>query len=157
MVLKSVLNLISGKPENIELTSDTLITLSQIVSGCLFVPYNESVLMIIKDSTHEIEKLLDYSDVRIKTELIERPEFPNIVAYIKFGHHNDESYNYEYYFNVESSEELELFRLLAESKKLETVFYDETTSSIKRIKVDDKDRALMSTVYQKAVHMFDKA
>lgn len=157
MILKNVLDRITGNIDTIELPNDTLITLSQIVSGCLFIQFEERPLMILKEDESRIEDLSGLKSLSINSELIERPEFPTIAAYIKVTSKSGETYNYEYFFNIESSEEMELYENITKQKKIEIVLYDELNMIIKQSKLDEKERALMTSMLEKASRLFDKA
>lgn len=157
MILKNVLNRITGNIETIELPNDTLITLSQIESGCLFIQIEERALMILKENESVIENLSGLNSISINSELIERPEFPTIAAYIKVVTKSGETYGYEYFFNIESSEEMELYENITQQKKIEIVLYDESNMIIKQLKIDENDRAMMTSMLPRARQLFDKA
>lgn len=157
MILKKVIDRFKGSSGNIELSNDTLITLSQIESGCLFIPYEERALMILKGEESETEDLSGLSSISISSELIERPEFPTIAAYIKVHAKNNREFDYEYYFNIEASEEMELLEKISKDKNIEVVIYDEPDMLIKLVKLDDNDRAAMASMLERARHLFDKA
>lgn len=156
MILKNVLDKIKGSTENIELSNDTVITLSQIESGCLIIPYEERAVMILKCGEEEAQDLSGLNSLSISTELIERPEFPTIAAYIKLTTKNTKLYDYEYFFNVESSEEMELFEKISKQSNIEIILYDDSNMILKRLELNQTDRSLMTSMLEKAGQLFDK-
>jgi len=157
MILKNVLNRIKGSTDPIQLSNDTLITLSQIDSGCLFIQHSDKTLMIIKVKEDEIGNLNDLERISLKPELIERPEFPTIAVYIRLYAKNNNSFDFEYYFNIEASEELELVEKLCIQNNIGIVLYDGAILYSKLVGVDEEDRSLMTSMLGKAKQLFDKA
>ena len=157
MAFKNTLNGIKSNTEPTELSNDTLITLSQIESGCLFTRDRDKTLMIIICSGEEASNLRDIEDFSLKMELIERPEFPTIAAYISINTKNKRSYNYEYYFNIEASEELELVERLSNQNTMEVLLYDDDIVHSKPLELSGEDRSLLTSMHERAKQLFDKA
>lgn len=157
MMLKNVLSRIKGSTDHIKLSNDTLITLSQIESGCLFIEVSGKTLMIIIGTGEEITNLKNLEKCSLKTELIERPEFPTIAAYVTIHTKNKSSYNFEYYFNIEASEELELLDNLCAQKNIEILLYDDTIVHSQVTRLGEEDRSMMTSLLGQAKQLFDKA
>jgi len=157
MILENLLNRMKGSTDHIKLSNDTLITLSQIESGCLFIKHSGKTLMIIKSTEDEIENLKDLKKISLTPELIEKPEFPAIAAYIRIHTKNKNSHDFEYYFSIEASEELELVENLCIQKNVEIVFYDEAIMHSKLVRLNEEDISLMTSMLGHAKQLFDKA
>lgn len=150
MILKTLINNLKGAPEHPELSNDTMITLSQIESGCLFIPWGENVYMVIKSTQNEIADLKMLSLITINTELIERPEFPTVALYMRIHTEGDRSYDFEYYFNIEASEELGLLEKLSAQKNLGIILYDERIEHSAEIRLTDEDKSGLATLLGQA-------
>ena len=150
MILKTLINNLKGAHEHPELSNDTLITLSQIESGCLFIPLGENVYMLIKSTQNEIADLKKLSRITINTELIERPEFPTVALYMSIHTEGERSYNFEYYFNIEASEELGLLEKLSAQKNLGIILYDERIEHSAEIRLTDEDKSGLASLLVRA-------
>lgn len=157
MVLKNILRRIKSDTEPTELSNDTFITLSQIESGCLFIQDRDKTLMIIICGGDEISDLKGLESFSLKMELIERSEFPTIAAYISIYTKNKSSYNYEYYFNIEASEELGLVENLSNQNTMEVLLYDDEIVHSKPLELSQQDRSLLTSMHERAKRLFDKA
>ncbi len=157
MALKNIFNRIKRQNEQTELSNDTLITLSQIESGCLFVEDRDKTLMIIICSGEEASNLKNSEKLSLKMELIEKLEFPTIAACTSIHTKNKSSYNYEYYFNVEASEELELVENLSNQNNIEILLYDDAIVHSILLGLSEDDRSLLTSMHEQAKQMFDKS
>lgn len=157
MILKNVLNRIKSNNEETELSNDTLITLSQIESGCLFTQHKDKTLMIIICTGEEASNLKNSENFSLKMELIEKLEFPTIAAYIKIMTKNKDSYDFEYFFNIEASEELELVENLSNQSTIEIMLYDDDVVHSMLLGLSREVRSLLTSMHERAKHMFDKA
>lgn len=120
--------------------ADTELTLSVIESGCLFVSLNGDCSLIIKYEAGGMEEKIALSGVSMGAELIERPEFPTIRIHIGLDSANGGKQNYEYFFNIESRDEISLIRKLTSQNTLPILLYSAQTDDYKRVRLDKNIR-----------------
>ena len=68
-------------------------------------------------------------------ELIDRPEFPTIKIHIGLDAVNGAEQNYEYFFNIESRDEISLIDKLTSQNTLPIVLYSAQIDGYKRIRL----------------------
>lgn len=139
-----------------KLSNDTDITLSQIESGCLFIHDGDKTLMVIKSPQDVMNELKGLKGFSIRAELIERPEFPTVAAYFFIHTAGGHSHKFEYYFNIEASDELELLQKLSAQDSLEILLYEDQIVDSKIFPLTDEDRIMLSSLHTQARGLFDK-
>ena len=98
------------------------ISLSQIKIGCIPYIFNNENFLIFRDNEDKINALVDYNNIDIKFELIERPEFPTVSSSLFINTHKNLNIKYEYFFLTESEVELNFLKRLIQNKKLNLFF-----------------------------------
>ena len=136
--------------EDIELPSDTEISLSLIESGCIFVSLNEEAVLIIKSSTEEIKLLNNINRLTFNLELIERPEFPSLAMHIEINTVSNTSFKFEYFFNTESMEEIDLLKKLKNQDHFDILFFDTQIQHSKTVELNKEDKSELDSLIYKA-------
>jgi len=150
MILKTMINSLKGTPVHKQLSNDTLITLSQIESGCLFISAGNEAFMIIKSTRNEIRELKKLNRITLDIELIERPEFPTIAVYVRIHTSHNRSYDFEYYFNTEASEEMGLLEKLSAQKNIDILLYNDTIVHSEKIELTKEDKSRIASLLGEA-------
>ncbi len=149
IILKPFLSKTGQKIEIPELRPDTALSLSVIESGCLFVLTNDKTALIIKTIETEIASLIESNRISLDFELIMRPEFPSLAAYIIIDTDSNDPLRFEYFFNIESEEEIGLLEKLRYQEYLDILFYGSRIEHIKRTAItNDKKTELASLLIQ---------
>ena len=52
---------------------------------------------------------------------------------------------------------MELYENITKQKKIEIVIYDESNMILKKLELDENDRTMMTSMYERASRLFDKA
>lgn len=145
ILLKTLFNKSGLKIEPPELNPDTELSLSLIESGCLFMPVGNKTALIIKSPPDELKILQESNRISIDFELIKRPEFPTLGAYVIFETVTGAALRFEYFFNIESSEEMGLLEMLVDQDYFDIILYDRSIKHVKRTTItDDKKTELAS-------------
>lgn len=150
IVLKTLFNKGEHKIDIPELTHDTELSLSLIESGCLFVPVDNKSTLIIKSSPDVLEALEESDRILINFELIQRPEFPTLGAYVVFEEPGGNKLRFEYFFNTESSAETELVEMLVDQDHFDIITYDGSVRQVKRTAIGDDKKTELSSILARA-------
>jgi len=133
-----------------ELPFDTEISLSMIESGCIFIFLNEMAALIIKNSPDEINVLKNINRITFNFELIERPEFPSLGMHIEINTASNNSFNFDYFFNTESHQEIELLKKLKNQTYFDIHFYTTEVIHSKKIELETQDKLELNPLIDKA-------
>ncbi len=133
-----------------ELDSDTELSLSLIQSGCVYVLLRGKTILIIKKSENDIASLVESDHISLDFELIERPEFPSLGAYINIYDAEDNPTRFEYFFSMESHDEMELLEKLTEQDYLDIVFYTSDVEHVKRTTLNETQKEELTSLLAKA-------
>jgi len=131
-----------SKPENdkhIVLNPELEISLSLIESGCIATSINKETVFILKESQEVIESLLGAEKISFELKCLKRPEFPSIVMLFYLGDNDNNSYRFEYFFGIESEEEMELLRKLSHQGQFYIYFFATKIEYSKRVSLDKND------------------
>ena len=148
-ILKSLLGKNVDKMEMPELDPDTELSLSLIESGCVFVLINDRTILIIKGGHAEIRSLEKSDSISLDFELIERPEFPCLGAYLTIYDAEDKPKRFEYFFSLDSGKELELLEKLTEQNYLDIVFYATGVEHVKRTMINNTQKEELTSLLAK--------
>lgn len=150
ILLKTLFNKNGLKIELPELNPDTELSLSLIESGCLFIPVGDKTSLIIKSPPDELKTLRQSNRVSIDFELIKRPEFPTMGAYVIFETGAGVALRFEYFFNIESPEEMELLEMLVGQDHFDIILYDGAVNHVKRTTITDDKKSELATLLTEA-------
>jgi hypothetical protein len=116
--------------------------LSFIKSGCLAISLNDRTVFVLKGLHDEIESIKKADDIQFGLECIKRPEFPSVRMYFNLRDESNKSHSFDYFFNMDSNEEIKLLRRFKEQDYFDIFFTDSKTVHSKRITLtkEDKDK-----------------
>lgn len=135
--------------KNIELPFDTEISLSMIESGCLFVSLDQKALLIIISSQEAITQLKNINRITLDFELIERPEFPSLGLHIDINTASNNAFKFEYFFNTESPEEVNLLYKLRDQDHFDMLLYNDRVLHSKKIELTKDDKLKLNSLIDK--------
>jgi len=120
-LLSSIIRLLNKlmihKTTRVELTHEIKMTLSFMESGCLATSLNDMTVFVFKGSHNEIESINNTSQIFFGLECIKRPEFPSVRMYFDLRDKSKKPFLFDYFFNIESDEDMKLLGKLAEQEK----------------------------------------
>lgn len=140
LILKPLLKNSDSNINNIELPFDTEISLSMIESGCLFISLDQKAALIIISSQEEIAQLNNINRITLDFELIERPEFPSLGLHIDLNTASNKAFKFDYFFNTESPEELDLLNKLRDQDHFDMLLYNDRVLHSKKIELTKDDK-----------------
>jgi hypothetical protein len=126
-------------------------TLSFIESGCLAASLNNKTVFVLKGSHNDIESIKKTSQILFWFECIKRPEFPSVRIYFDLKDKSNEPRVFEYFFNIESDEDMNLLGKLKEQDYFDIFFFDSDNAHSKRIKITEKDKEKIKKVIDQAI------
>lgn len=156
LILKPLFKNSESKIDDIELPFDMEISLSMIESGCLFVSLNQMATLIIISSREELLQLNNINKITFNFELIERPEFPSVGMHIDINTVSNNPFKFDYFFNTESPEELELLKKLTIQNQFDMLLYETQVLYSKKIELSKDDKLELNSLVDKASKSFDK-
>jgi len=127
-----------------------------IESGCFFISLNQMATLIIKSSREEINLLNNINGITFNFELIERPEFPSLGMHIEINTVSNRSFEFDYFFNTESHEEIELLKKLKHQNHFDILLYDTEILYSKKIDLSKDDKIELNSLIDKVSQSFDK-
>ncbi len=150
LILKPLLKNSNQTLEDINIPPDTEISLSLIESGCIFVSLNNKAALIIKSSLDEIKLLKNINRITLNFELIERPEFPSLGMHIEINTVSNASFKFEYFFNTESMEEIDLLKKLKDQNHFDILFFNTQIEYSKTIELTKEEKSELNSLIIKA-------
>ncbi|MEQ9619974.1 MAG: hypothetical protein RIG61_12480 [Deltaproteobacteria bacterium] len=156
ILLKNLFNKSGLKIDLPELNPDTELSLSLIESGCVFVSVGNKTALIIKSAADDLKILQQSNRIYIDFELIKRPEFPTLGAYVIFETGTGAALRFEYFFNIESSEEMELLETLVDQDNFDIILYDGAIKHLKRTTISGDKKKELASLLTGAGEKFDK-
>jgi hypothetical protein len=133
-----------------ELDPDTELSVSLIESGCVFILINGQTALLIKSGEQEIRSFEKSGRISLEFELIERPEFPSLGAYVNIYDTQGNPTRFEYFFSLESGDETELLKKLIEQDCLDIVFYTTEIRHIKRTTINNEQKEDLASLLAQA-------
>ena len=140
------MKIIQKKTNNYQLPAELEIELSIIDSGIIFTYINEEIVIIIKDSDNMISSLSDLKSVNLKLEYIDRPEFPAVGSELRLKSSKELSVKYEYFFNIESEHEMNLFNDILNQKEIYLFLFSDIVIKEFKIVLEDDDLQHLSGI-----------
>jgi len=136
-----------------ELDSDTELSVSLIESGCVFILINGQTALLIKSVEQEIGSFEKSGRISLEFELIERPEFPSLGAYVNIYDAQGKPTRFEYFFSLESGDEKGLLEKLIEQDYLDIVFYTTEIRHIKRTTINNEQKEELASMLAQAAKL----
>jgi hypothetical protein len=133
-----------------ELDPDTELSVSLIESGCVFILINGQTTLLIKSGEREVRSFEKSGRISLEFELIERPEFPSLGAYVNIYDAQGNPTRFEYFFSLESRDETGLLDRLIEQDYLDIVFYTTEIRHIKRTTTDNEQKEELASLLAQA-------
>lgn len=133
-----------------ELDPDTELSVSLIESGCVFILINGRTALLIKSGEREIGSFEKSGSISLEFELIERLEFPSLGAYVNIYDAQGNPTRFEYFFSLESGDEIELLKKLIEQNYLDIVFYTTEIRHIKRTTINNEQKEDLASLLAQA-------
>ena len=149
-LLKSLKEHTKLKTTRVELPKELMMTLSFIESGCLATSLNNMTVFVFKGSHNEIESINKTSQIFFGLECIKRPEFPSVRMYFDLRDKSNKPYPFDYFFNIESDEDMKLLGKLLEQDYFDILFFDSRIAHSRRIEIAKKDKEKIEKVLDQA-------
>jgi hypothetical protein len=137
----------------ITLDPELELTLSLIESGCLATTLENKTSFILKGDQRLIDSLKDTETEKIRFDLecIKRKEFPSVVIHFDLLSKARLLYRFEYFFGIESSEEIKLLKNLKEQDHFDIYFLDSKIEYSKRVSITTEEKEKIGTVLEEAL------
>lgn len=149
-ILKSLQRIIKDETREIEFSSDISMTLSFIESGFLPTSTDNKTVFIFKESQDEIDSFKETERVIFEFECVKRPEFPSVRMGFELKDRTKKTYRFDYFFNIESHEEMELLERLEHQDYFDIIFFDSKIEHSKRVEITKKDKEKIKAVLDEA-------
>jgi len=150
-ILKSIQRITGDKRDLIKLSSEIEMTLSFMESGCLPTLANGKTVFIFKGPQDEIESLRETEQVLFGFECIKRPEFPSVRMHFELRGKANKPYRFDYFFGIESEEEIELLGRLKYQDHFDMFFFDSEIRYSKRIEISEEEKRKIKAVFDEAI------
>lgn len=137
----------SGGPE---LPPDTLLALSMIDSGCLFVLIGSVIALIIKSAGEDIRAMKKFQAITIDFELIERPEFPSLAFYLCLEGKSGTKSHFEYFFSTESEGETDILRKMCDDRRFDIILYNSGVEFVISAEISEGQSSELRSLVTKA-------
>ncbi|HLE25273.1 MAG TPA: hypothetical protein VI935_06435 [Thermodesulfobacteriota bacterium] len=125
-------------------------TLSFMESGCLATSLNDMTVFVFKGSHNEIESINNTSQIFFGLECIKRPEFPSVRMYFDLRDKSKKPFLFDYFFNIESDEDMKLLGKLAEQDYFDILLFDSIISYSKRVEITKREKEKIKEVLDQA-------
>ena len=148
--LNSIKKLRIHKTPTVEFPKELMMTLSFIESGCLATSLNNMTVFVFKGSHNEIESINKTTQIFFGLECIKRPEFPSVRMYFDLRDKSNKPYLFDYFFNIESDEDMKLLGKLLEQDYFDILSFDSRIAHSRRIEITKKDKEKIEKVLYQA-------
>jgi hypothetical protein len=138
--LKSLQKIIKDETSQTEFSRELTTALSFIDSGFLPTSADGKTIFIFKGSEEEINSFKETDQVRFEFECIKRPEFPSVKMNLELKDKSNKTSRFDYFFNIESDEEMELLAMLEHQGYFDIIFVDSKIEYSKRVRINKSDR-----------------
>jgi len=132
--------------EYFEIDSELEITLSLIESGCLATLINNRTIFIYKGAQEIIDSIGDINEISFDLNCIKRQEFPSVVMQFYLINKNNKTYKFEYFFGIESEQDMKLLECLKDQDHFNIYFMDSNLQFSKRIPISEIDKDSIKSV-----------
>lgn len=154
-MLSSILKLLqkaSGDKTPLELSPELKTSLSFIESGCLAISANNYTAFVFKGPPDEINFLKQFEHINFGFECIKRPEFPSVKMYFELRDGTDKSRFFDYFFCIESDEDVELLQSLRDQYYFDILFSDsDKIKYSRRVHIKEEERIKLRTAVDEAL------
>ncbi len=133
------------KATQIELPPEINLSLSFIETGCLATLIDGKVTFVFKGPKAEIELLRD-TQMLFGFECIKRPEFPSVRMYFESRDKKNKLYQFDYFFGIESDEEMGLLDRLKDQDSFDIIFFDSEIRHSKKISISQEEKKRIKSV-----------
>jgi hypothetical protein len=134
----------------VELTPELMTTLSFIDQGCLPNLIDDKTAFIFKAPQEKIDSLKFIKTVLFGFECIKRPEFPSVKMYFTLIDKKNKPHRFDYFFGIESDEDMELLERLKDQDYLDLIFFSDKIEYLKRVKISNADKEKIKSVTAEA-------
>ena len=140
-----------NKTLNIELSPELKASLSFIESGCLATRINNNTGFVLKGTRDEISSLKQSEYISFGFECIRRPEFPSVRMYFELRGRDDNAQSFDYFFGIESDEDMELLRSLKGQHYFDILFSDsDEIKYSRRVRIKEEERKMLRAILDEA-------
>jgi len=126
-------------------------SLSFITSGCLAALIGEKTTFVFKGSQTEIELLSDVEQILFGFECIKRSEFPSVRMYFELSNRENKPYQFDYFFSVESNEEIGLLSRLRDQDSFDMIFFDSGIRYSKTVNITQEGKKKIECALDEAM------
>jgi hypothetical protein len=134
----------------VEFTPELITTLSFIDRGCLPNLIDGKTAFIFKVPREKIDSLKVIKNILFGLECIKRPEFPSVKMYFSLVDKNNKPHRFDYFFSIESDEDMELLERLKDQDYLDMIFFSDKIECLKRVKISKTDKEEVKSVTDEA-------
>ena len=134
----------------VEFTPELMTTLSFIDRGCLPNLIDGRTAFIFKAPREKIDSLKVIKNILFGLECIKRPEFPSVKMYFSLVDKNNKPHRFDYFFSIESGEDMELLEKLRDQDYLDMIFFSDKIEYLKRVKISNDDQEKIKSVTAEA-------
>jgi hypothetical protein len=134
----------------VELTPELMTTLSFIDRGCLPNLIDGKTAFIFKIPQEKIDSLKVIKNILFGLECIKRPEFPSVRMYFSLIDKKSKPHRFDYFFSIESDEDMELLQRLKDQDYLDMIFFSDKIECLKRVKISKTDKEKIRSVTDEA-------
>lgn len=124
-------------------------SLSFIASGCLAVLIDNKTAFVFKEP--QIEMLRDVEQILFGFECIKRPEFPSIRMYFELKDRENKLYKFDYFFGIESDEEIGLLSKLKDQDSFNIILFDSAIMCLKGVEITQEEKKRIEYVLNEAI------
>ncbi len=147
-ILKSLQS--RDKTTQLELSSEIEMSLSFIASGCLAALVDDKTAFVFKGYQSEIELLRDIEQILFGFEFIKRPEFPSVRMYFDLIARENKPYRFDYFFGIDSDEEIGLLSKLKDQDSFNIIFFDSIIKFSKKVDITREEKKRIESVLKEA-------
>jgi hypothetical protein len=134
----------------VEFTPELMTTLSFIDRGCLPNLVDGKTAFIFKVPREKIDPLKVIKNILFGFECIKRPEFPSVKMYFSLIDKKNKRHRFDYFFSIESDEDMELLQRLKDQDYLDMIFFSDKIEYLKRVRISNIDKERIKTVIDEA-------
>lgn len=149
-ILKSLQKIIKDETSEIEFSTELNTTLTFIESGFLPTSSDGKTVFIFKGSQDEIDSFKETDQIIFDFQCIKRLEFPSVRMSFELKDRSNKTYRFDYFFNIESDEEMELLERLEDQDYFEIILFDPKIEYSKRVEITEQGKEKIKTVLDEA-------
>jgi hypothetical protein len=150
ILLKPFLNRAKRDSGRLVLPPDTVLSLSLIDSGCLFVLLDTGIALMIKAGDEDIQIMKEFQVITVDFELIERSEFPSLAFYMNLEGRSGRRFRFEYFFSTESGGEIDILGKMCGDRRFDIILYNSGVEFIIRAEISEGQASELRPLVTKA-------